>query len=493
MFLNLLTYLSNSRFMKRVMLLLIVLLVAFTSNAQTKKTNPNKTAIIKSVDGHKDELTKLSDQIWAYAEPAFLETKSAKALADFAEANGFKVERGVAELPTAFVATYGSGKPIIGILGEFDALPGISQKAQPVKEVFQEGGAGHGCGHNLFGVGSLAAAISVKELLAQGKLKGTIKFFGTPAEESGNGKVYMARAGLFNDLDICFDWHPGTHTEAAVQSSTALIELNIEFFGKAAHAAGDPWNGRSAVDALELFTHGVNMLREHVRPSVRMHYVIQKGGDVPNVVPEYSKTWLWIRDSKRVVMEEVYQRIQEVAKGAATMAGVESKVTLLSGTYEILVNRTGGEYMHRNLELLGPIIFTEDEQAFAKKIQQASNAEQIGLDGNIGPLRETSNETGGGSTDTGDVSWIVPVIRVTATTGAPNAPWHSWAEVACAGMSIGHKGMLHASKALGMTMVDAFENEQLRVAAKAEFEKRRNGHVYKPYLADGPPPIFKQN
>lgn len=479
--------------MKKITLFSITLFAVLTISAQTKKINPNKTAIIKSVDSRKDELTKLSDQIWAYAEPAFQETKSAKALADFAEANGFKVERGVAELPTAFVATYGSGKPIIGILGEFDALPGISQKAQPVKEALLEGAAGHGCGHNLFGVGSLAAAISLKELLAQGKLKGTIKFFGTPAEESGNGKVYMARAGLFNDLDICFDWHPGTHTEAAVQSSTALIELNVEFFGKAAHAAGDPWNGRSAVDALELFTHGVNMLREHVRPSVRMHYVIQKGGDVPNVVPEYSKAWLWIRDSKRVVMEEVYQRIQEVAKGAATMAGVESKVSLLSGTYEILVNRTGGEYMHRNLELLGPISFTEDEQAFAKKIQQVSNAEQIGLDGNIGPFRETLSETGGGSTDTGDVSWIVPVIRVTATTGAPNTPWHSWAEVACAGMSIGHKGMLHAAKALGMTMVDAFENEQLRAAAKAEFEKRRNGHVYKAYLADGPPLNLKNN
>ena len=480
--------------MKKIIPLLFFLILFGSSFAQKKaKSNPNKDAVIKSVDGRNAELTKLSDEIWSYAEPAFQETKSAKALANFAEANGFTIQRAVAELPTAFVATYGSGKPIIGILGEFDALPGISQKAQPVKEAFQEDAAGHGCGHNLFGVGSLAAAISVKELLAQGKLKGTVKFFGTPAEESGNGKVYMARAGLFNDLDICFDWHPGTHTEAAVQSSTALIELNIEFFGKAAHAAGDPWNGRSAVDALELFTHGVNMLREHVRPSVRMHYVIQKGGDVPNVVPEYAKTWLWIRDSKRVVMEEVFQRVQEVAKGAATMAGVESKVTLLSGTYEILVNRTGGEYMHKNLELLGPINFTEQEQAFAKKIQQTSNTEQIGLDGNIGPFRETSNDTGGGSTDTGDVSWIVPVIRVTAATGAPNAPWHSWAEVACAGMSIGHKGMLHAAKALGMTMVDAFENEQLRAAAKVEFEKRRNGHVYKPYLADGPPPVLKTN
>lgn len=480
--------------MNKSILLLFGLCVMGNAFSQKKaKSNPNKEAIIKSVDGRASELTKLSDQIWAYAEIAFQETQSSKALADYAEAKGFKVQRNVADMPTAFVASFGSGNPIIGVLGEFDALPGISQKAQTAKEPFVEGGAGHGCGHNLFGVGSLGAAIAVKELIEQGKLKGTIKFFGTPAEESGNGKVYMARAGLFNDLDICFDWHPGTHTEAAVQSSTALIELNIEFFGKAAHAAGDPWNGRSAVDGLEIFTHGVNMLREHVRPSVRMHYVIQKGGDVPNVVPEYAKTWLWIRDSKRTVMEEVYQRIQEVARGAAIAAGVDHKVTLLSGTYEILVNRTGGEAMHKNLEILGPITYTDEEQVFAKKIQQASNGEQIGLDGNIGPLRETLETTSGGSTDTGDVSWVVPVIRMTATTGAANAPWHSWAEVACAGMSIGHKGMLHAAKGLGMTIVDVFESEQLRKAVRAEFDKRKNGVVYKPYLSEGPPPIPKSN
>ncbi len=463
-------------------------------NGQNKaKINANKQAVIKSVDEKKTALTELSDKIWAYAEVAFQETKSAKALADFAEANGFKVERGVAEIPTAFVATYGSGKPIIGILGEYDALPGISQKAQPTKEAYEEGGAGQGCGHNLFGVGSLAAAISIKELIEQGKLKGTIKFFGTPAEESGNGKVYMARAGLFNDLDLCFDWHPSTQTEAATQSSTALVEYNIEFFGKAAHAAGDPWNGRSALDGLELFTDGINMLREHIKPSSRMHYVILSGGDVPNVVPEYAKTWIWIRDSKREEMDKIVLRMKDIAKGAALMAGVDVKTTLLSGTYEILVNRTGATYMHQNLLQLGPIHFTEEEQNFAKAIQKETGVDQDGLISKIGPLRETSEITDGGSTDTGDVSWIVPTIRMEATTGAVNAPWHSWAEVACAGMSIGHKGMMHAAKAMGMTMVDAFENEDLRVKAKEEFNQRRKGHVYKAYLSDGPPPIKSGN
>lgn len=462
---------------------------SFAQKKANQKINSNKKSVITSVDNKKEALTALSDEIWAYAEVAFQETKSSKALADYAESQGFKVERGVAEMPTAFVATYGSGKPVIGVLGEFDALPGISQKTQPTKEAFQEGGAGHGCGHNLFGVGSLAAAISIKELIEQGKLKGTIKFYGTPAEESGNGKVYMARAGLFNGLDLCFDWHPGTRTEASTQSSTAVVEYNVEFFGKAAHAAGDPWNGRSALDGLELFTDGINMLREHIKPSSRMHYVILKGGDVPNVVPEYAKVWIWIRDSKREEMDKIVERMKDIAKGGALMAGVETKVSLLSGTYEVLVNRTGAEYMHKNLEFLGPIQFTESEHDFAKAIQKATGVDQEGLIGEIGSLRETSENTGGGSTDTGDVSWIVPTIRMSATTGAVGAPWHSWAEVACAGMSIGHKGMMHAAKAMGMTIVDAFENEQLRMDVKAEFDERRKGHVYNAYLSDGPPPI----
>lgn len=476
--------------MKKLLVFFAALSILSSAFAQKKsKLSANKQAVIQSVETKKNELTNLSDEVWRYAEVAFQETKSSKALADYAESKGFKVERGVADIPTAFVASYGSGKPVIGVLGEFDALPGISQKAQPTKEAYQEGGAGHGCGHNLFGVGSLGAALSIKELIEQGKLKGTIKFFGTPAEESGNGKVYMARAGLFNDLDLCFDWHPGTHTEAATQSSTALVEYNIEFFGKASHAAGDPWNGRSALDGLELFTDGINMLREHIKPSSRMHYVIQNGGDVPNVVPEYAKAWIWIRDSKREEMDKIVERMKDIAKGAALMAGVESKATLLSGTYEILVNRTGAEYMHRNLEALGPITYTDQEIAFAKKIQEISGVPQDGLDGSIGRLRETSDLTGGGSTDTGDVSWVVPTIRMTATTGALNAPWHSWAEVACAGMSIGHKGMLQAAKAMGMTIVDAFENEKLRTDAHAEFDERRKGHTYKAYLSDGPPPI----
>lgn len=475
----------------RLLLLLATLLTTSTLYAQKQsaKINPNKTAVMQSVDKHQQELISVSDKIWAYAETALKEHKSAKELADYAEAQGFKVSRGVAGMPTAFTAEFGSGKPIIGIMGEFDALPGISQKAQPTKAALEEGAAGHGCGHNLFGAGSLGAAVAVKELIQQGKLKGTIRFYGTPAEESVGGKIYMARDGLFADLDVCLDWHPDVEIAASTQSSQAMIDFVVEFNGKAAHAAADPWNGRSAVDGMEAFLNGVNMLREHVRPSVRMHYAIMKGGDVPNVVPEYAKVWMWVRDSKREGVEEVFARVKEIAKGAGMIAGVESKVTVQTGDYEILVNRTGAGALQKNLEILGPITYTAEEIAFAKKIQEVQGGKQVGLNGSINPLKETQEHPTGGSTDVGDISWIVPEITLIATTAPANTAWHGWSVVACGGMSIGHKGMLLAAKSLGMTMVDLFENEQLRKDIRAEFDQRKGGHVYKAYIPDGPPPI----
>jgi len=474
----------------RVTFVAIFIVSAIVSlSAQSKKSNPKKDAVIKSIQNHESALIKLSDEVWSYAETALRETKSSKALADYAEAQGFTVKRGVAGMPTAFTAEYGSGKPIIGIMGEFDALPGISQKAQPTKEVLVPGAGGHGCGHNLFGAGSLGAAIGIKELIAQGKLKGTIRFYGTPAEEAVGGKIYMAREGMFSDVDICLDWHPDVEIAANMQSSQAMVDFVVEYKGKAAHAAADPWNGRSALDGLELFLDGVNMLREHVRPSVRMHYVIQSGGDVPNVVPEYSKIWMWIRDSKREGVEEVFARVKDIAKGAGLMAGVESKVTVQGGDYELLVNQKGAETLQKNIEALGPIVYTDDETAFAKKIQEVSGGKQTGLDGIIRPLKATKEHPEGGSTDVGDVSWLVPEITALVTTAPANSPWHSWAVVACGGMSIGHKGLLFAAKSLAMTMVDLYENEQLRKDIRVEFENRKGTHVYKPYIPNGPPPV----
>ncbi|HSB09352.1 MAG TPA: amidohydrolase [Blastocatellia bacterium] len=470
-------------------ILLIVLLmppvVAIAADGKKKEE------AVASIEKHKGELIAMSDQIWRFAETALRETRSSKLLADYAEKQGFEVKRGVAGMPTAFVASFGQGRPIIGILGEYDALPGISQKAQPVKEALEADSAGHGCGHNLFGAASLGAAVAIKELIASGKLKGTIRFYGTPAEEAIGGKIYMARDGLFNDLDVCLAWHPEDKIRADVDSSQAIVDFIVEFKGKAAHAAADPWNGRSAVAALEFFTTGLNRMREFVKPSVRMHYTIQKGGDVPNVVPEYSRVWCWLRDSKRTGVEELLSRARKIAEGAALMAGVESKLTVQGGDYEMLANLTGAKLIHANLEWLGPIQYTQEEQEFAKAIQRATGVELKGLNGAVQPLEPPKRDPEGGSTDVGDVSWLVPTLHLSVTTAPENAPWHAWPVVACGGMSIGHKGLTYAAKALAATMVDLFEDAKTRDAIRAEFKEKSNGEVYKPYVPEGPPPIPK--
>jgi aminobenzoyl-glutamate utilization protein B len=442
-----------------------------------------------SVERHRAELVALSDQVWAYAETAQREKRSAKALADYAEKQGFAVRRGVAGMPTAFVASYGQGRPIIGIMGEYDALPGISQKASPVKEALQAGAAGHGCGHNLFGAASLGAAVAIKELIAAGKLEGTIRFYGTPAEEAIGGKIYMAREGLFDDLDVCLAWHPADETRADTQSSQAIVSMSVSFKGKSAHAAFDPWNGSSALDAVELFSHGVNMLREHVRPSVRMHYVIREGGEAPNVIPERASLELWVRDSKRRGVEEVLTRVRKIAEGAALMAGVEPNVAVTGGSYEMQVNLTGAKLIQANLERLGPIVYTEAEAEFARAIQRATGVEPKGLDGAVKPLEEPRPDPPGGSTDVADVSWVVPTLHLSVTTAPAGAPWHAWPVVASGGMSIGHKGLTYAAKALAATMVDLFEDAAARAAVQAEFKEKTKGHVYKPYIPDGPPPV----
>ena len=476
--------------MKFKFFLLCLSMISTVFYAQNgSKLSASKQQILASFESHKEQLISISDAIWAHAETAFNEHRSAELLAAYAEKQGFVVNRGVAGIPTAFVATYGSGKPVISVLGEFDALPGISQKASSTKDPLHEGGAGHGCGHNLFGAASLGAAIAVKELIESGKISGTVKFFGTPSEEKYFGKIWMVEAGLWDDVDVNVSWHPSAKTEADVQSSLALVDFKIEFFGQAAHAAGDPWNGRSASDALELYTTGVNYYREHVKPTVRMHYHIQDGGQVVNVVPDYARLWMRVRDTKRDGMMPVYERLQEMVKGAAIMADVDYKISLISGIYEVLVNREGGAIMQQNLELLGPIEYTDEEQEFGRKIQESTGKPQVGMDSEIRPLLGTRENPGGGSTDVGDVSWNVANINLNVTTAPKDTPWHSWAVVACAGMSIGHKGMLHAGKAMAMTMTDLFEDADLVVKVKQEFKERKGDVVYKAIIPEGPPPI----
>ena len=476
---------------KLTSLLLVCTGFLYSLSAQNKilKTPENKKAVLASVEKHQQELINLSDSVWKFAETALKESQSSKILAIYAEKNGFTTKRAVAEMPSAFIAEYGSGKPVIAILGEFDALPGLSQKAQTTREALTANAPGHGCGHNMFGAASLGAALAIKELIAAGKLKGTIRFYGTPAEEDVGGKIYMARAGLFNDVDICLDWHPDSENKANMQSSQSMVSYMVEFKGKSAHAAADPWDGRSALDGAEFFTHGINYLREHVHPSVRMHYVFKKAGDVPNVVPAEASVWIWLRDSKRSGVAVVEKRMREIAQGAATMAGVQSSVKLMSGDYELLTNETGAKALHTNMEWVGPIIYTQQETDFANQIMKEYGDKPQGINGAIKPIEVTKQDPDGGSTDVGDISFIVPEITLLATTAPYEAPWHSWVVVACGGMSIGHKGMLFAAKCLSATMVDLFENEKLRQDIKKEFDQRKGAEVWKPMLPEGPPPV----
>jgi len=482
---------KHSAFSVFIFLILAVFLISSVASGAIPSDKKKKEALA-SIENHKAEIIALSDQIWQLAETALEETQSSKLLADYAEAQGFKVERGVAGLPTAFIATYGQGRPVIGVLGEYDALPGLSQKAQPVKEALQPGAAGQGCGHNLLGTAALSSALAIKELIEVGKLKGTVRFYGTPAEEATGGKVYMVRAGLFNDLDACLTWHPGQETEVSVDGSQAIVEFIVEFFGRAAHAAGDPWNGRSALAALELYTTGLNRMREFVKPTVRMHYSILNGGDVPNVVPAYARLWCWLRDSKGTGVQQLMDRAHHLAEGAALMAEVEQKLTVCGGNWETLVNLTGEKLMFNNMTWLGPIKFTPEEQEFAKEIQKSLGLEPKGLDETIQPWAAPKPDPEGGSTDVGDVSWQVPTISFDVTTAPIDTPWHAWPVVACGGMSIGHKGLIYAAQILATTMVDLYENPKYIQAMKEEFEQKRKGVVYKPFVPEGPPVIIKK-
>ncbi len=474
---------------RRIPLCALVALAVTAPDAFSAAGKPGATklAAMKSVDQHSGELIALSDQVWGFAETALREHRSAAVLADYAEKQGFKVERGVAGMPTAFIASYGSGRPVIGVMGEYDALPGISQKATSTKEALVEGGGGHGCGHNLFGAGSLGAALAIKEQMQSGRLKGTVRLYGTPAEEAVGGKTYMVRDGLFDDLDVVLAWHPGDKTQVDMVSSQAMVDLAVEFHGKAAHAAADPWNGRSAVDAVEAFTDGINMMREHIKPTSRLHYTIASGGDVPNVVPEYGKVWLWARDWQRAEVELLFARVRKVAEGAALMTETTATVKVQAGSWEILGNTAGAELMDANLRWLGPQSYTEEEQDFARTIQRATGVPETGVQTKILSLQGQEQE--GGSTDVGDVSWVVPTVHVTIATAPYRAPWHAWPVVATGGMSIGHKGLVLASKTLAATMVDLFEKPAALKAVRDEFVSRKGSTVYDAYIPDGPPPV----
>ena len=435
------------------------------------------------------DLTRLSDEVWSFAEIGFEETKSADALMAYAQRHGLTVERGVAGMPTAFVASFGSGKPVIAILGEYDALPGISQKATPAREPLHAGLGGHGCGHNLFGAASLGAAVAIKEMIAAGTLKGTIRFYGTPAEESIGGKIYMIREGLFKDVDVALAWHPDTKTTVDNLGAQANVQFMVEFQGKTAHAAADPWNARSAADAVEAYTHGINLLREHVRPTVRIHYTVERAGDVPNVVPDYARVHTWVRDSRRAGVDTVFARVKEIARGAAIIAGVEHTITVRTGLSDMIILENGLKLLHENLTWIGAPTYSESELAFARTLQTNAGVSPVGMKPELAPLAPIAADPPGGSTDVGDVSQVVPTLHFYAATAPSGVPWHAWPVVASSGMSIGHKGMLHASRAIAATVVDLYERPELVDAIQKEFAEKTAGKTYRGYLAPGPPPV----
>jgi aminobenzoyl-glutamate utilization protein B len=458
------------------------------------KMTPEKKFAISWLDEHLAELSEINAKIWKFAEVAMEEYQSAELLASYLEENGFQVSRGVAGMPTAFVAVYGKGEPVIGILAEYDALPGLSQALIPKKQALEEGKPGHGCGHNIFGTASTAAAVALKELIHKHKYEGTVKLFGCPAEETVVGKVFMARDGIFDGLTCCIQWHPSSENGVSMDSSNAMNQFEVEFFGRTAHSAGDPWNARSALDAVELTNVGLNYLREHLKPTARIHYVIKHGGGAPNVVPDYARAWYYVRDIDRESVDKDYARVLKIIDGAAQMTETTYKIRFISGVYNMLSNRVGNETVYANLLLIDAPPFTEDEQAFAKSIQKNLGIPEKGLMTTIKPFRLPERSWGSGSTDVADVSWLTPTTSLGISFKPIDTPGHHWSSVACGGMSIGHKSMITAAKVMALSGIDFLLNSELITKMREEWVKRKNGKEYvSPLPPDLKPPVKPQS
>ncbi len=470
--------------MKKSIFLLIAL------NTLTAFCQQSKDKMIENIAKKEMYYGGIAKQIWNFAEVGYQETKSSNLLQETLNKEGFKITKGVAEIPTAFIAEFGSGKPIIGVLGEFDALPGISQDSTTEQKSIG-GIAGHACGHHLFGTASAAAVIAVKDYMQANKIKGTLRFYGTPAEEGGSGKVYMVREGLFNDVDVVVHWHPGSINSASFGTSLANKSGKFRFYGVSAHAAASPDKGRSALDGVEAMNNMVNMMREHVPSDTRIHYVITNGGKAPNVVPDYAEVYYYARSPRRTTVMNVWDRMEKAAQGAAMGTETRTDVELTGGVYELLPNETLAKIMYANLTKIGGLNYTAEEKAFAEKISKTLGAETLKYEDatNIKPL--TGERSGaGGSTDVGDVSWAVPTVGLTTATWVPGTPAHSWQAVAAGGMSIGRKGMLNAAKTLALTATELFENPQAIIDAKAEFDKLRGSNFkYVPMVGTRKPAL----
>lgn len=456
----------------------------------TNAANTMKQQSFQQLQSKYDDYKKIALQIWDFSEVGFKEVKSSALLQQTLSDQGFKVEAGVAGMPTAFIATYGSGKPVIGILAEYDALPGMGQEAIAEKKLIANKSAGHACGHHLFGTASVAAGIEIKKLIESNKFKGTIKVFGCPAEEGGSGKVYMVRDGLFKDVDAIIHWHPDNENKVTMTSSLANTSAKFRFYGIAAHAAASPERGRSSLDAVEAMDNMVNMMREHVPQETRIHYVITNGGKAPNVVPDFAEVYYYVRHPKKEAVKEIFARVVKAANGAAM--GTETKIEyeIIAGVHDLLLNKTLAMVAQKNMEMVGGITYTNEEKDFAKKIQSTLGFSAPGIEtaASITPL-QTIPDAGGGSTDVGDVSYIVPTVGIGTATWAAGTPAHSWQAVACGGTDIGIKGMMVAAKTLLGTAIDLYMDPAIIKMATEEFVKSKSNYQYKPLLGDRKPAL----
>ncbi|UOB18033.1 amidohydrolase [Abyssalbus ytuae] len=451
--------------------------------------------ILSELDQKTEYYGNIGLQIWEYAEVGYKEEKSADLLALTLKKNGFTIKKGVAGIPTAFVAEYGTEGPVIAILGEYDALPGLSQQAVAEKKTAGKN-AGHACGHHLFGTASTAAAISVKNWLKSNKVKGTIRFYGCPAEEGGSGKVYMTREGLFNDVDVVLHWHPSSKNSANPGAALANKSAKFRFYGVSSHASGAPEKGRSALDAVEAMNYMVNMMREHVPQDARIHYVITRGGEAPNVVPDFAEVYYYARHAERNTVIDIFNRIVKASEGAAMGTGTTTDYEMIGGTHEILPNITLQKVMYNNLVKVGGYTYTDEEKAFAEKISETLGQQDldVSLTEGINPYTEERPKTMG-SSDVGDVSFAVPTVGMSAATWVPKTPAHSWQAVAAGGTSIGVKGMMIAAKTLTLTAIDLYKDTSIIENAKKEFlEKRGDNFEYTPLLGNRKPALnYREN
>ena len=421
--------------------------------------------------------SQIATKIWGFAEVGYKEKQSAQLLQETLRQAGFSIESGVAGIPTSFVASFGQGKPVIGIMAEYDALPGMSQDSIPTKRSIGTS-AGHACGHHLFGTASVASAIAIRDWMKETGQKGTIKLFGCPAEEGGSGKVYMVRDGIFAGVDVMLHWHPNDVNSVSNTSSLANKTVKFRFYGLSSHAAASPDRGRSALDAVEAMDHMANMLREHVPQTTRIHYVITNGGKAPNIVPDFAEVYYYVRSPQREIVEDVWGRLQKAAEGAALGTGTRYEMELIGGVYEMLPNDVLSSLMQSNLQQVGGYSLNPTELAFAKQIQQTEGMRQVDLSSTQSVSPGRPDPSSGGSTDVGDVSWVVPTIGLGAATWVPGTSAHSWQAVAAGGTSIGRKGMMVAAKTLTSTAMDLFKSPKLIEDATVEW-KKRTGESFK--------------